>query len=168
MRQAAFRSLALPLALSFALVGCGKSGDEAPQQAASAAPEAKPGLAVSGGELVLPAVKGNPGAAYFTLTNSGSKPASLAAVSIDGAGKAEMHQTAGGSMTPLKSADVAPGATLAFARGGNHVMVFDLDPAIAAGGTAEMTLIFADGDKLSTSLAVKAAGDMAGMDHDAM
>ena len=168
MRHPALLPLALPLALALALGGCGKSGDKAPQQAASGAPEAEPGLAVSGGELVLPAVMGNPGAAYFTLTNNGPKPASLAAVSIDGTGKTEMHQTAGGSMTPLKTADVASGATLAFARSGNHVMVFDIDPAIAAGGTVEMTLTFADGDKLSTSLAVKAAGDMAGMDHDAM
>ena len=35
-------------------------------------------------------------------------------------------------------------------------MVFDLDPQLSAGDRAEMTLTFADGDKLSAPLTVQA------------
>ncbi len=158
----------LALALALALAGCGKSESEVDRPVADSSLETKPGLAISGGELVLPAVKGHPGAAYFTLANNGTKPVNLAAVTISGAGKTEMHQTTGGTMGPLSQAEIAAGASLAFARGGNHVMVFNLDPALAAGGTVEMTLTFADGDKLSSPLALKAAGEAAGMDHAGM
>ena len=42
-----------------------------------------------------------------------------------------------------------------FAPGGKHVMVFDLEDTVKAGGTTEMTLTFADGDKLSAPLKVE-------------
>jgi copper(I)-binding protein len=143
------------LAAALALGACQqqKAGSEAAQ-----APDAKPGLTVSDGVLVLPAVKGNPGAAYFALTNGSDEATSLAAVSIDGAGKAEMHETRGGTMAPMNWAQVDAGQTLRFERGGKHVMVFDLADTIKAGGTAEMTLTFSGGDKLSTPLRVEAAG----------
>jgi periplasmic copper chaperone A len=141
--------------------------------ATDAAPDAKPGITVSGGVLVLPAVKGNPGAAYFDLGNGGPAVSTLAAVSIDGTGKAEMHETSGGSMAPLKDLTVKPGETVKFARGGKHVMVFDIAETVKSGGTTEMTLTFAGGDKVSAPLKVQSIGDalggdmagMAGMDH---
>jgi copper(I)-binding protein len=143
------------LAAVLALGACQqqKSGEEAAQ-----GPDAKPGLTVSDGVLVLPAVKGNPGAAYFALTNGSQEPTSLAAIHIDGAGKAEMHETRGGTMAPMNWAQVNAGETLKFERGGKHVMVFDLTDRIKPGGTAEMTLTFSGGDKLSTPLRVEAAG----------
>jgi hypothetical protein len=55
-----------------------------------------------------------------------------------------------------------------FAPGGKHVMAFDLSDKLAAGGTAELTITFADGDKISAPLAVEAAGGMgamSGMEH---
>ena len=55
----------LALSLLTALAGCsGKSPEVAQTNEGAAAPETKPGLALSGGKLVLPAVSGNPGAAY--------------------------------------------------------------------------------------------------------
>ena len=174
---------ALSLA-TLSLAGCQrKAADEAapagPEAAASEAaaseaaaargPEAKPGLSVAEGVLVLPAVKGNPGAAYFALTNGSDKAVTLAAVSVGGVGRTEMHETRGETMSPVDSVAVAPGKTVKFERGGSHVMLFDIAGKIAAGGTAEMTLTFADGDKLSTPLKVEAAGGgMAGMDHGDM
>ncbi len=127
-------------------------------QQAPSDPDAKPGLSVGGARLVLPAVKGNPGAAYFELQNSGEKPAELAAVYVTGAGGAEIHETAGGNMDRLDKVTVLAGSSVSFAPGGKHVMVFDLTDAVAAGGTTEMTLSFADGDKLSAPLKVEPAG----------
>lgn len=145
------RQITFALASAFLLLaGC--------SQQTPSDPDAKPGLSVSEARLVLPAVKGNPGAAYFQLANSGEKPADLAAVHVAGAGSAEMHETSGGKMNRLDKVTVAPGSTVNFAPGGKHVMVFDLADTVAAGGTTEMTLSFADGDKLSTPLKVEAAG----------
>ena len=162
-----------PLFLAFsitALAACGQQASKDP--ATDTAPDAKPGLAVTGAELVLPAVKGNPAGGYFTLVNNSDKAVTLAAVSIDGAAKAEMHETTGGTMAPLANLAIKPGETVQFARGGKHVMAFDLEPKLAAGGTSEITLTFADGDKVSAPLKLTAPGDamdsmdgMEGMDH---
>lgn len=156
------------LAVSLAaLSACGQQA--AKDEASQAAPEAKPGLTLSEGALVLPAVKGNPAGGYFTLVNNGDKAVTLAAVSVSGAARAEMHETTGESMAPLATLEIKPGETVRFERGGKHVMAFDLDPALTAGGTAELTLTFADGDKLSAPLKLQAPGgdmeSMEGMDH---
>ncbi|HET9629598.1 MAG TPA: copper chaperone PCu(A)C [Novosphingobium sp.] len=149
------------LALStLAMLGaCGKnSPDVAQTETATAAPETKPGLALSGGKLVLPAVKGNPAAAYFTLANGSGKPVSIAAIEVAGAGMAMMHETkqvAGHSeMVMLDNPTIAPGASLVFARGGKHVMVMDPPADLKPGETVELTLTFSDGDKLSAPLGI--------------
>ncbi|HEY6869638.1 MAG TPA: copper chaperone PCu(A)C [Novosphingobium sp.] len=164
-RSRRLRMLALPLVLAAALAGCNKS-QPAPngrQEGHSAvAPDAKPGLALTGGKLVLPTVKGNPGAAYFTLANSGAKPATIAAVDVAGAGMAMLHQTlqtdGHSTMEDMSAPQIKPGETLVFAPGGNHVMVDAVPDSWKPGGTTEITLTFADGDKLSAPLAIEAPG----------
>ncbi|MCK9540422.1 MAG: copper chaperone PCu(A)C [Novosphingobium sp.] len=158
MKTAAFLLCAALLSLS----AC-KQQAPAPEATADAAnPDAKPGLSMSVGKLVLPAVKGNPGAAYFELANRSDKDTALAAVVIDGAGKTEMHETTENGMETIASLPVKAGETVTFARGGRHVMAFDLDGKLAVGGKTEATLVFADGDKLSGDLEIEAAG---GSDH---
>lgn len=163
-----FRLLPL-LAASLAITACDKAEEaSAPKAETAAAPEAEAGLSASGGVLVLPAVKGRPGAAYFTLNNRSGMDVVLAAAAVEGAGKTEMHQTEGGKMMPVERLEVGPGATVAFARGGLHLMVFDLPDSVKPGDSVDLTLTFADGDKLSTSLKAEAAGSAtAGMDHGA-
>lgn len=165
------RRFALPLAVSFsvlALAACGGAKDE-DKAAPTAAPEAKPGIAVSNGKMILPAVSGNPGGVYFTLENSGTNTVSIASIAIDGVGKSEVHQTIGGKMKPVDRLDVEGKTTLKFERGGLHVMAFDLDSKLKAGGTTEMTVTFSDGDKVSAPLMLEAMGaamgDMGGMEH---
>lgn len=158
----------LLLAISLtALTACGQQA--AKDEAATAAPEAEPGLALTGATLVLPAVKGNPAGGYFTLVNNGEKPVTLAGVSVSGAARAEMHETKGGSMEPLASLEIKPGETVKFERGGKHIMAFDLDAKLAPGSDSELTLTFADGDKVSAPLKLEAPGaamdHMEGMDH---
>lgn len=153
----------LAIASAFALAACQQA--EAP--ATEAEPDAKPGLSVSEGVLILPAVKGNPGAAYFTLTNSGDAPANLVGVHIDGAQKAEMHETSGTTMTAMDQLTLAPGTSAKFERGGKHVMAFGLADTVAPGAVTEMTLTFQGGDKLSAPLDVQSIGGapMPAMDH---
>lgn len=156
------------IALPLAACQSGEKGAKPPEENKQAGPDAKPGLSVSGGILVLPAVQGRPGAAYFTLQNDSDGTAELAAVHIDGAANAEMHETSGGTMTKLDKLAVLPGESARFAPGGKHVMAFDLSDQLKPGGTTEMTLGFTDGDKLSAPLAIQAmgaAGQMDGMDH---
>lgn len=164
----AHRGIVLVAAGALALASCG-AGDApapAPNESATAAnpaaPDAKPGLAAANGTLVLPAVSGNPAAAYFALTNGSDKAATIAAVDVAGAGMAMPHETkdVGGhsQMGHLADPTVKPGETLVFAPGGKHVMVMDPPAGLKPGATVEMTLTFADGDKLSAPLAVQAPG----------
>lgn len=139
------------------------------QQAAPPAPtsvEAKPGITLSEGRLTLPAVKGNPGAVYFTITNANaSGNTAIAAVAVKGAAKAEMHHTQDGAMGTVDVLELEGGNTLKFEPGGLHVMVFGLDSSLAVGGTTELTVTFADGDKALLPLKIEPAG---GADHGGM
>lgn len=159
----------LAAAMVLGVAGCGDSGKrEQPGGSAtqSIGPDAKPGVTLSDGVLVMPAVKGNPGAAYFVLANGGDAAVSVAAVTIDGAGRTEMHETRGGSMTPLQDLALQPGETVRFERGGKHVMAFEIADTVKPGGTAELTLTFTGGDKISSPLKVETVGGaMTGMDH---
>lgn len=171
------RRFALPLAASFALLSlaaCGGAKNEEKAEA-SAAPEAKPGIAISEGKMILPAVSGNPAGAYFTVKNTGTANVSIASITIDGVGKTEVHQTTGGQMKPVERVDVNAGTATKFERGGLHVMAFELDSKLKAGETTEMTITFSDGDKVSAPLKLETMGaamdgdmsgmDMSGMDH---
>lgn len=141
-----------PLA-ALALAAC----NQGPASTAQESPVAGK-LSVTGGKLVLPAVAGNPGAAYFTVTNGTARPASLAAVSVEGAAKAEMHETSGGSMAPLAALTVGPGAASTFEPGGKHVMVFGVPRSLRPGGTVTLVLTFAAGQTASGPLQVTAPG----------
>jgi periplasmic copper chaperone A len=160
---------AITLALALGACQQAKQADEkagAAAAASSAAPEAKPGIALAGGRLVLPAVAGNPGAAYFQIDNSAGATVAIAAISINGAEKTEVHQTDGDKMIQVDAVEIAPSTSMKFEPGGLHVMVFNLGPVLKAGGTTEMTVTFADGDKVSAPLKIEAAGaGMEGMAH---
>ena len=138
-----------------------QQGGQQPGASASA-PDSKPGLSLVGGRLVLPAVKGNPGAAYFALTNASDKPVVIAAVDIAGAEMVMFHQTEemNGHSTMKKdtSLEIKPGQTMTLAPGGRHLMVGGLPGALEPGTTTEITLTFMDGDKLSAPLAIETPG----------
>ena len=112
--------------------------------------------------LVLPAVAGNPAAAYFTLVNDGAAPAVLKKVVITGAAKAEMHQTTGDTMEELPTVTIPAKGKVVFAPGGKHVMIFGLSPMIKAGSSTGITLTFDDGSGkdalILNTLKVEAAG----------
>jgi copper(I)-binding protein len=77
------------------------------------------------------------------------------AVFVDGATKADMHETSGEAMKPLKGVDLAPSETVTFAPGGKHVMLSGIPGTWKPGDDPDVTLTFADGDKISAKAAVE-------------
>lgn len=163
------------LSLALALSACGeKSGTEQAGATAAAtdqAPENAPGIALTDAVVQLPAVAGRPGVAYFNISNGSGPGHKLVSVHIDGVGRTEMHETRMengiSKMAQVKEVALEPGKIVSFAAGGHHVMLFDLDPALKAGGTAEVTVTLDNGDKASATAKIRSVGDAA-MDHGSM
>ena len=117
----------------------------------------------------LPAVAGNPGAAYFTLSG-GPADATLTEVASPQAIRAEMHDNVseGGmmKMTPITAGLAVPkGSEVKFAPGGKHVMLFDINPAVKPGTKMTLVFTYADGTKIEAQADAKAA-DEGGGAHD--
>lgn len=121
-------------------------------------------LGVSRAWVRLPAVAGRPGAAYFTV-QGGDRDDALLAISTPAALRAEMHETMDRqgmkSMRPARDIAVPAGGKLEFAPGGRHVMLFDIGPAVKAGGRIPLALAFASGKRLEVQAEVVGAGDPA-------
>jgi periplasmic copper chaperone A len=121
-------------------------------------------LAVTGAWVRLAAVPDRPGAAYFKLAG-GETPERLIAVESPRVATIELHAggMAGGMMTmkPLSGADVPANGQTAFAPGGNHAMLFGVDPSIRPGSALPLTFRFQSGKTLTANATVYAAGDIA-------
>ena len=97
----------------------------------------------------LPAVAGQPAAAYFSIVG-GSTDDRLLKIESAMAARTEMHASMTGmhgmaTMTPLASVPVSRGATVRFAPGGNHAMLFGLDTAVTPGTAVPLRFGFASG-----------------------
>ena len=137
--------------MAIALVACGQKAPEG----------------VTKAWVRLPAVTGNPGAAYFDVTG-GAKDARLMEISSPQAIRAEMHESsmAGGmmQMRPLDNGVAIPaGQTVHFAPGGKHVMLFDLNPKVQVGDKITLRFSYADGRKVEAQADVKPLDDDGGM-----
>lgn len=172
-------SLALLAGMAVTLSGCGKQQGANPEPSAAATalppaaagPEAAPGITVSDAIVRLPAVPGNPGVAYLTVTQGAGAPRKIAAIHVDGVERAEIHESATKngvtSMNAVREVPLEPGKSVQFAPGGYHVMLFGIGEALKAGGTAELTMTLDDGDKVSVSAKVEGlGGDDAMAGHD--
>jgi periplasmic copper chaperone A len=142
-------------ALALMLAGCSGQQDAAP-----AAEDNPTGLAVSNARLILPPVAGNPAAVYFDLKNEGERAIAVRRADIAHAKSAEMHdmmeynrEMTMAAMGPLA---IPKGETIKFEPGGKHVMAFELSPDLKPGGTTELTLTVAGGDKVSFPVPVQA------------
>lgn len=168
---------ALVLAGALALAGCGDSSSAPePEQikAEVTEPDVPEGVMLSDAVVRLPAVSGRPGVAYFTISAEGDVPRVISSVAVDGAARAEIHETREVNgvtgMAPTSEVVLESGVPVVFASGGLHVMLFGLDPALRAGTITDVTISFADGDKASIAAPVIAAGGSASgsvgeMDH---
>jgi copper(I)-binding protein len=113
-------------------------------------------VSVEGAVVTLPAVSGRPGAAYFTLV-SNRDGIVLQRVASARAGRAELHEA---GMRPTAAIPLPAGEPVAFAPGGRHAMLFELDPALRAGERIPLTLTFAGAPAVTTHAEVRAPGDV--------
>ena len=130
------------------------------QEPAETAEEAAAPLTVSNARLFLPAVEGNPGVVYFDLTNNGDRAVSVRRADVEGAGSAELHDYMEYDDTEMGSigqVTVQPGDTASFEPGEQHVMAFELDPSLAAGGKAKVTLTMVGGKTMDFEADIMAA-----------
>lgn len=93
------------------------------------------------------------GSAYFTITNTGPESRYLTAITSDIAVRAEFHthsmQDGVMSMSKIDGdIEIAPGATVSFQRGGDHVMLMGLKHGLIEGETFDATLRFRNGEDI--------------------
>lgn len=132
----------------------------------TAMPTAKKGLTIEDAHLVLPAVSGGDGAAYFKVNNGTDGDVKIVTIDVQGANMAMMHETleTGGhsTMQMLGSLTVPAHGSVAFEPGHKHVMVSGISKEIAANTMTRLTLTFDDGDKAVADLPVVPPGAVAG------
>ncbi len=119
-------------------------------------------LSVSNAWVRLPAVTGQPGAAYFTVSG-GPDDDRLALVTADYAVRSEMHESMkSGSMMSMKPLDagvaIPARGTVEFKPGGMHVMLYDIRPGLVPPATMPLTLRFASGTSLTIQATLEAPG----------
>ena len=124
------KRLLISLPPAFLLLGCG--GAEAPQ------------ITIENAVMTAPAVRGGPGAAYFTLKTN-MDASRLVSVTSPSIGSIELHETreeAGRtSMAPLDEtgATFSRGTPLVFAPGGKHAMLIGVAPGLVPGRKVRLT-----------------------------
>ncbi|WP_116089974.1 copper chaperone PCu(A)C [Sphingomonas crusticola] len=111
----------------------------------------------------LPAVTGQPAAAYFTI-RGGRGDAKLVRMESALAAKTEMHQSMAGmagmtTMMPLDHVDVPANGKVEFKPGGNHAMLIGLDPVVKPGTGVPLRFGFADGTTAEAEAKTVSAGE---------
>lgn len=135
-------AVALVLAIVGGVAGCGAAPGAAPPKAAVGAVGA---LVVSDGRIAEP-IGANPAVLYFTIGNRGLSDDALVAVTVEGAGRSDIHRTSRrGSlawMEPAAEIAIPAGASVDFAPGGNHVMVQGGEKRLRRGARVSVRLVF--------------------------
>jgi len=126
--------------------------------ALAASPAMSAEIEIGNAFLRPPVVAGGPGAAFFTITNHG--PADrLIAASAPAARVTELHtHVRDGDVMRMRKVDaiaVPEQGQVELKPGGDHVMLFGLDPASTAPGTRlPLTLVFEHAGRLETEIPV--------------
>ncbi|MQY13839.1 hypothetical protein SRB5_39950 [Streptomyces sp. RB5] len=126
------RAAVLTAVALLALTGCGGSGGSgnAPKLTAAAGFVPQPALA-------------DMAAGYLTVRNDGDADDALTSVTTSAAGRVTLHTTDGTRMKRVDRLDVPAGGRLELARGGNHLMLEQLDRKPRVGEKVALTLHFA-------------------------
>jgi copper(I)-binding protein len=111
----------------------------------------------------LPAIPGQPAAAYFTI-HGGRTAKTLVKMESALAARTEMHQNMRGmqgmtSMAPLDHVEIPADGTVQFKPGGDHAMLSGLDPAVKPGTAVPIRFGFSDGTTAEAEAKTVAAGE---------
>ena len=131
----------------------------------TACSQGDPAVTVEDPVVRMPAVQGNPGAAYFTLRTNRT-PMRILGVSSPQIQRIELHESemVGGRMRmgPLEDNSFTAEGVKVFEEGGSHAMLFGLSPAVRAGGTVRLTFDFDNAPDVTLDVPVQTAGGMGG------
>jgi copper(I)-binding protein len=103
------------------------------------------------------------GAAYMTITNSGSKAERLSCASSPAAATCQIHEMAMSDgvmrMRPVEGGlEVKPGQTVTLKPGGYHMMLEGLKAPLKAGDDVEATLTLGDGASVKVEFPIAGIG----------
>ncbi|MEI9903240.1 MAG: copper chaperone PCu(A)C [Asticcacaulis sp.] len=101
-------------------------------------------------------------AAYVTIKNEGNAPDRLVSAACDCSAAAHLHTMVmqGGQMImdePKDGFPIAPGQSVVFAPGGNHIMLSNLKTRPQAGGVQTVTLTFEKAGSVPVAMPVSDA-----------
>ncbi len=134
----------------------------------AACSQGEPAVTVEDAVVRLPAVRVNPGAAYFTL-RANRTPMHILGVSSPQIQRIELHQSemVGGRMRmgPLADSNFTAEGVKVFEEGGAHAMLFGISPEVRAGGTVRMTFDVDNAPDVTVDVPVQTAGGMGGHAH---
>lgn len=134
----------------------------------AACSQGDPAVNVSDAVVRLPAVQGNPGAAYFTLRTN-KTPMRILGVSSPQVQRIELHESEmqGGRMRmgPLEDNSFGAEGVKIFQEGGAHAMLFGISTAVRAGGTIRLNFDFDNAPDVSLDVPVETAGGMGAHAH---
>jgi len=113
--------------------------------AACEVPRAEQAVRVESARVTLPAVRGRPGAGYFTLRGA-AQPLRITGVTSPRVQRIELHEMSMADgvmrMGPLRDPRLPAAGELRFEPGGMHAMLFGIDPALTPGDTVPLTFAF--------------------------
>ncbi len=99
---------------------------------------------------------------YFTLHNQTARTRRLIGAESKAASKVALHTHIRDSdmmrMRPISSVNLPADGSLVFAPGSLHLMFFGLEEQLHLGDNVQVTLLFADGERLSINFPVRARG----------
>ena len=134
----------------------------------TACSQGDPAVTVEDPVVRLPAVPGNPGAAYFTLRTNRT-PMRILAVTSPQIQRIELHESemVGGRMRmgPLEDNSFTTEGLKVFEEGGPHAMLFGISPEVRAGGTVRINFDFDNAPDVTVDVPVETAGGMGGQGH---
>ena len=144
------RHVLLLSALILLLAACG--GGDANEPAAG-------GITIEEAWARPPAMAGGNGAAYFLIRNDGAVADRLIGVASPLA-MAEMHESVMAddgtmAMNPVDGVDLPAGETVAFERGGLHIMFMGVAEPPAVGDTVQLTLTFQNAGEITIDVPVR-------------
>ena len=110
------------------------------------------------------------GGGFLVLTNTGTTPDRLIAVTSPNAAKVELHEmTMEGNIMRMrelpKGVELPPGATVTLKPGGLHLMFIDLKAPFTKDTKVPATLVFEKAGSIPVELAVQAMGTSAPGQH---